>query len=164
MKAAKAVTAALGLVPVEEGDARLMFPEDREALLAFERPKEPSYRLVGSLDNLAHLRREVASLLSDAHAGLEVWNEKKTQLAGSLSDLPFHAIVDRGQLVGLWDYDPAASAIVWKTFGKATAALKQEVARVEAFIREELGDVRSFSLDSPESRAPRLAALRAARW
>jgi hypothetical protein len=141
-----------------------MFPADREALLAFERPAEPCYRLVGSLDNIAHPRREVASLLAEAHAALEVWNEGKTQSAAALSDLPFHAIVDRGQLVGLWDYDPGARAVVWKTFGKATATLKQEVARVEAFIRDDLGDARSFSLDSPESRSPRLDALRAARW
>jgi hypothetical protein len=164
VKAARAAVASLALVPVAEGDPRLMTPADRDALLAFERPREPSYRLVGSLDNLVHPRREVASLLSDADAALEVWNEKKPQAAGSLSDLPFHAIVDRGQLVGLWDYDPGAGAIVWKTFGKADAALKHEVARVEAFIRADLGDARSFSLDSPESRAPRLDALRAARW
>jgi hypothetical protein len=164
VKAARATVAEIGLVPVAEGDARLMFPDDREALLAFVRPKEPQIRLVGSLDNLAHPRREVASLLSEAHAAVEVWNEKKTEAAGSLSDLPFHAIVDRGQLIGLWDYDPGASAIVWKTFGKATAAVREEVKRVEAFIRDELGDARSFSLDSPESRAPRLSALRGARW
>jgi hypothetical protein len=141
-----------------------MFPDDREALLTFTRPSEPCYRLVGSLDNLAHPRREVASLLSDAHASIEVYNEKKREAAGSLSDLPYHAIVDRGELVGFWDYDPAASAVVWKTFGKAGAALAREVARVEAFIRDELGDARSFSLDSPESRAPRIEALRAAKW
>jgi hypothetical protein len=34
------------------------------------------------------------------------------------------------------------------------------VARVEAFIRSDLGDVRSFSLDSAESRVPRLNHLR----
>ncbi len=28
------------------------------------------------------------------------------------------------------------------------------------FVREELGDARSFSLDSPKSRAPRIAGLR----
>ncbi|MFT3772878.1 MAG: crosslink repair DNA glycosylase YcaQ family protein [Minicystis sp.] len=164
VKAAKAAGATLDLVPVGEGDARLMLREDREALLAFERPKEPCYRLVGSLDNIAHPRREVASLLSDANAALEVWNEKKRQAAGTLSDLPNHAIVDRGELVGLWDYDPQTSAVVWKTFGKATAALKQEIARVEAFIRDDLGDARAFSLDSPETRVSRLEALRAAKW
>jgi hypothetical protein len=164
VKAAKAVVAQIELVPLEPGDARLMFPADREALLSFERPKDPSYRLVGSLDNIAHPRREVASLLSEAHAALHVWSDGKTQTAGALSDLPFHAIVDRGQLVGLWDYDPEARAIVWKTFDEPTAALKQEVARVTAFVRDDLGDARSFSLDSPESRSPRLEALRTARW
>jgi hypothetical protein len=164
MKVARATAARLELVPVADGDERLMLPADREALLSFERPREPSYRLVGSLDNIVHPRREVASLLSDADAAIEVWNDTKPQPAGSLLDLPFHAILDRGQLIGLWDYDPGAGAIVWKTFGKATAALKNEVARVETFIRADLGDVRSFSLDSPESRSPRLDALRAATW
>ncbi len=164
MKMARMVIAGLGLVPIEKGDERLMFPADREELLAFERPAEPCYRLVGNLDNIAHPRREVASLLSEEHAALEVWGEKKHQSAGSLADLPFHAIVDRGQLVGFWDYDPGAGAVVWKTFGKATATLKREISRVETFVRTELGDARSFSLDSPESRAPRLEALRAARW
>ena len=35
-------------------------------------------------------------------------------------------------------------------------------ARTEAFVRDELGDARSFSLDSIKSRLPRLAALRSA--
>jgi hypothetical protein len=41
-------------------------------------------------------------------------------------------------------------------------ALRAAVARVEEFARDQLGDVRSFSLDSPASRGPRVAALRAA--
>ena len=36
------------------------------------------------------------------------------------------------------------------------------VERTEAFVRDGLGDARSMSLDSPTSRAPRIAALRAA--
>ncbi len=32
---------------------------------------------------------------------------------------------------------------------------------MEAFIRDELGDMRSFSLDSPASRKPRIEAIRA---
>ena len=45
----------------------------------------------------------------------------------------------------------------------ATAGLRAEVARTESFVREELGDARSFSLDSPEKRRPRIEALRAAK-
>jgi hypothetical protein len=40
---------------------------------------------------------------------------------------------------------------------KAVAAA---VARTGAYVRDQLGDARSFSLDSPKSRAPRIAALR----
>ena len=33
------------------------------------------------------------------------------------------------------------------------------VERTERFVRDDLGDARSFSLDSPKSRAPRIEAL-----
>ena len=79
---------------------------------------------------------------------------------GALMDLSNQAIVDRGRIVGVWDYDVLASELVWATFGPPDAAVQAEAARVEAWIRAELGDVRSFSLDSPESRVPRLAAIR----
>jgi hypothetical protein len=38
--------------------------------------------------------------------------------------------------------------------------MKEAVAKTETYIREQLGDARSFSLDSPKSRAPRIVALR----
>lgn len=38
--------------------------------------------------------------------------------------------------------------------------LRDVVRLTEAFMRDELGDARSCSLDSPKSRQPRLAALR----
>ena len=40
------------------------------------------------------------------------------------------------------------------------AALATAVQRTEAYVRDQLGDARSFSLDSPKSRAPRIQALR----
>lgn len=78
---------------------------------------------------------------------------------GGISDLPSHAIVDRGRLIGLWEYDSAASEIVWTAWVKGKA-VSDAVRRTEAFIRDQVGDARSFSLDSPKSRAPRIAALR----
>jgi hypothetical protein len=47
----------------------------------------------------------------------------------------------------------------WRWLDKA---LKAETERTTAFICDELGGARSFSLDSPRSRVPRLAALRSA--
>lgn len=47
-------------------------------------------------------------------------------------------------------------------FDAPTAAVSQRIAEVEAWIRDELGDFRSFSLDSPASRQVRIDALDAA--
>src|SRR5205085_3654786 len=114
---------------------------------------------VASIDGLVLLRRAVASLLDPADAGREVAGKAPA----AMPDLAHHAIVDRGRLAGLWEYDPDAGEIVWASFGPAGAALREAVARTEAFVRDDLGDARAMSLDSPKSRQPRLAALRAAR-
>jgi winged helix DNA-binding protein len=163
-KAARPIVEPLGLVPLAEGDSRLMFPQDRDALLAFRAPTEPCFTLVGWLDNILHLRRDVAGLLAPEDRERRVFGEKgEEQPVANLSDLPSHAILDRGRLVGLWEFDPAANAIAWRTFTAQTAALedlKDAIARTEAYIRDDLGDFRGYSLDSPESRRPRIAALR----
>ncbi len=77
--------------------------------------------------------------------------------------MPSHAIVDRGRLVGLWEYDQATESIAWVSFVKKDKALQEAVTRTENFVRDQLGDARSFSLDSPKSRAPRIVALRQVR-
>ena len=70
--------------------------------------------------------------------------------------------MDRGRLVGLWEYDQTTESIAWVSFVKKDKALHEAVTRTENFVRDQLGDARSFSLDSPKSRAPRIAALRKA--
>lgn len=159
--AAKAAMAPLGLVPLAEGEPFLVLPPDRERCAAFESPGEPRYALVSSLDGLMLLRRDLRALIAPADLENPVYAEKGgTQTAGSLTDSPFHAILDRGRLIGFWDYDYDAAQIVWMTFGEPPAGLDDHIARTEAFAREQLGDVRSFSLDSPACRAPRIAWLR----
>ena len=163
-KAARPIVEPLGLVPLAEGDPRLLFPVDRAALLAFRAPAEPQVALVGWLDNMLHLRRDVSCLLAAEDRERRVLGEKgEEQPVANLSDLPSHAILDRGRLVGLWEFDPVEGAIAWRTFTPQPASLKplkDAIARTEAYIREDLGDLRGYSLDSPESRRPRIAALR----
>ena len=54
-----------------------------------------------------------------------------------------------------------SGSIVWATFdGKRDRALMAVVDEAEAWVRDDLGDARSFSLDSPKSRAPRVEAIR----
>jgi hypothetical protein len=161
-KAAKAALEPLKLEALAQGDDRLMLPGDRAKLEAFKPPKDPQYVLVSSIDGIALLRRNLPALLHPDDAGRQVFIEKGTKPLGTLADLPSHAILDRGRVVGLWEYDIATQSIAWTAFIKKDRALEQAVARTEQYVREHLGDARSFSLDSPKSRAPRVAALRKA--
>ncbi|MGV3617381.1 MAG: DNA glycosylase AlkZ-like family protein [Fimbriimonas sp.] len=158
--AAKAAIAPLGLVPLEaEGDL-LVRPEDREAVFAHVPPSEPAYSLVSGLDGLALLRRDLRASIDPADLDRHAFSDGAERALGGLSDLPHHAIFDRGRLVGLWEYDVEATEIAWTSFGPADEALRAAVARMEAFVRQELGDARSFSLDSPASRKAAIRSLR----
>lgn len=161
VKAARVAVSELGLVPIASGDDRLINPSELDALHA-ERAPASRVVLTGSIDNLVHLRRDVAVTLGLTGVASPLLSDAALQTLGGLSDLPHHAIVHGGELIGLWDYDPDAGAIVWCTFEPPTDAVRAAVAETEAFVRDELGDARCFSLDSPKSRAPRLASLRAA--
>ena len=80
-----------------------------------------------------------------------------------MPDLPSHGIFDRGKLVGLWEYDPDTESIAWASFMGKNKEMERAVAKTEEYVRTQLGDARSFSLDSPKSRAPRIQALRGAK-
>jgi hypothetical protein len=162
VKAAKAAVEPLKLEPLEAGSDRLMLPGDRAKLDAFKSPKDPQYTLVSGLDSIALLRRDHKSLLDPKDLGREAFVEKDSKPLGEIADLPSHAILDRGRVVGLWEYDTAGDSIAWVAFGKKDKAMQEAVARTEQYVRQQLGDARSFSLDSPKSRAPRVTALRKA--
>jgi hypothetical protein len=147
VKAAKAAVEPLGLVEVSAG--LFMLPEDREEFLKFQAPKRPQYSLVSSLDGIASLRGDWKNL--PAPEGKEDKDES----------LPGHAILDRGRLIGRWEFDMETGTIAWASFVPRDKALEKAVREMEMFVREDLGDARSFSLDSPKSRAPRIEALRA---
>ena len=161
-KPAKAAIEPLELVPLESGSDRLIHRADRDKLEALKIPKEHQYALLGSLDSLMLLRRDLQRLLDPVDLERRVVAEKGYAALGSLADLPSHAIVERGRVVGLWEYDTEAAGIAWSAFVPKSHTLQNAVAKTEAFIRDDLGDARSFSLDSPKSRAPRIAALRTA--
>jgi hypothetical protein len=152
VKAAKEATAPLNLATLQCD--LLILPEDRAAFEAFQVPKKPHYVLTGILDNISHLRRATASLVAPEDAGHDLLRKN------ALMDLPHHAILDRGRLVGLWHFDPETGTIAWSAWLKKDRALEEAVARTEAFVREDLGDARTFSLDSAKSRVPVIAALR----
>jgi hypothetical protein len=144
VRAAKTAVEPLQLLPAD-GDL-LLLPEDQEAFVKFQAPKRPQYSLVSSLDGIGLLRTDWKSLLAE--------EDRDNTLAG-------HVILDRGRLIGRWEFDPETGTIAWAAFVPRDKALEKAVLQMEVYIREDLGDARSFSLDSPKSRAPRIEALRA---
>jgi hypothetical protein len=162
VKATQETLAPLGLVPVEPGSDFLMFPDELDAFHAHSLPESPAYALVSGADALFLHRREAQTFIDPEDRARKMQGQDKLYDLGGVAELVNYAILDRGRLIGLWEYDPAAEAIVWTSFVPVDDALRAAVGEMERFIREQLGDARSFSLDSPASRAPKLAALRAA--
>jgi hypothetical protein len=161
VKATKDLVVTLNLEPVAPGSDLLMLPGDLDAFHAFTPPRDPHYTLVASIDSITATRRELASLLDPSDRGQRVLGEAGKQAIGNFTDLPSHAILDRGRVVGLWEFDVEASEIVYATFGKWDSKLiEAAVEKTEDFVRDQLSDARSFSLDSPKSRSPRIEALR----
>ncbi len=160
VKAAQAAVAPLKLAPLAAGDERMLLPEDAARLAAFQPPKDPRYVLVAGIDSIALLRRELKALLDSKDLPRQVFVEKDSKPLSTLADLPSHAILDRGRVVGLWEFDPETESIAWTSFVGKNKPLQEAVAHTEQYVREQLGDARSFSLDSPKSRAPRIASLR----
>ena len=161
VKAAKAALDPLKLEPLATGDERFFLPGGRARFEAYKPPKDPQYFLIGGIDSL-FLLVDLKALLDPKDAGRPVPADKGTKPLGSLAYLSDHAIVDRGRIVGLWAFDLDTGSIAWTSFVKKDKALEQAVGRTEQFIKDQLGDARSFGLDSPKSRAPRIQALRKA--
>lgn len=162
VKDTKATVDALKLIPVEEGSDRLMFAEDREKFHSLKIPTKPQYSLLGGIDSLTLLRRDLNLLLDPKDRANSILKDPAGKAGSGLLDLPDHGIFDRGRLIGLWEYDMDTQSIAWTTFGVKDKALNAVVEETEKYVRDQLGDARSFSLDSPKSRMPRIQVLRKA--
>jgi Winged helix DNA-binding domain len=158
-KTCRELAQSLRLVSLASDGDLLILPEDIDAFTTLSETAEPSYALVSMIDPLLATRRKVDELIDavDVGFGLDAGNRTAP---GAADELLSHPILDRGRIIGYWAYDPDAAELVWAGFAGDDAALREAVAATEAFARDQLGDVRSFSLDSPKSRVPKLAALR----
>lgn len=154
---AKAAMARLTLAALEGTDLMLL-GEDVAAFRDFTPSSEPNYALVGLFDGIHLLHRDFARLLDPADAARPAPLGKGKTL-GQLADPPAEMIVDRGRLVGLWAFDPDAGKIVAWTFVPRNDALDEAITKTERYVLDQLGDVRSISIDSPKNRQPLLAAL-----
>ena len=160
LKSCREVISDLDLVPVEPGSPYL-FPSTLQSdFKAFECPSEPSISLISGIDCLFLLRRNITDHLDPANTQYQTLSDKKFYELGSLADLSNNAIVDRGELIGLWEFDPDEGVVVFQLFVDRSLKIQEAVASMQTYIRDQLGDARSFSLDSPTSRRPKLDHLR----
>jgi|SRR5579872_3458686 len=157
VKAAKAAIEPLKLESM--GEDRMMLAEDRAKFESFKVPKTAQYALVSSIDSVSLLHGDLNNIVDAGDMKLMATRQRKD---AALVLLPSLAILDRGRVVGLWEYDPEKESIAWLPFIARNKDLEKAVARTEEYVRAQLGDARSFSLDSPKSRAPRIQALRKA--
>lgn len=135
----------------------------KAAQAAVESLKVAEIKMSSGQQHYLHLLPQDRAAFEDFQPPKARITRRSAIVAGGLGlRLPNHAIVDRGRLIGLWEYDPAAESIAWMSFVKGDLVLGEAITRTEDFVREQLGDAGSFSPDSSRSRAPRIAALRAA--
>lgn len=166
VRAVREVLATLELAGPRPGDDSLMLPEDVEPYREFlARPPEtdPDVVLLGSIDGLFHLRRSLAEFTHPEDRERPIPGEPRGLVSAGLHDVPSHAIVDRGRLIGLWEYDPGAGEIESVVWTERSEPVSRAIEDLAEFLRTELGDARSFSLDSPARRQGRLAEFRSAR-
>lgn len=161
VKRTDAILNELRLSPLEAGSDYFGTMQTIEAFRSFQIPRDPQIRLVSNLDGISHLNWGIAPLIDEADHTQSAFGPKGLMNLGGLSDLENHPILDRGRLIGLWEFDPEMGEIAHCAFQNQDVS--KEVESTAAFIRDHLSDFRSFSLDSPETRKPRIEFLRAAK-
>lgn len=156
-KTAKELAASLELVEIEEG--LLALPELAEEYANYAVPEEPYYALLHALDGLFLLRRDIQTVLEEAEQNRPVPHEHG-RLLGQLRDFADHVIVDRGTVIGFWQFDPEDGTIAAWTRSPMNERLRAVLTDTERFIGEQLGDHSWNVFDKPASRRERIEALR----
>ncbi|MFC7623392.1 DNA glycosylase AlkZ-like family protein [Microlunatus sp. GCM10028923] len=153
---AKRALAATELTDLGDG---LLLPADQVAEYEeFTAPADPEYALVGWIDGIHLLHRDLGRLLDPADVDRPSPLEPAKRL-GELKDPPCQLIMDRGRIVGLWEFDPTTEAIVSRLFVPEDDGLRTAIAETERFIVEQLGDARGSVLDSPKVRSAAVTGL-----
>ena len=104
----KKALAGIGAVGMKTAgdDVLWMMPEDVSLMATFEVPTDEDVQLLAGSDSLVLLRRNSSDLF-DEKGKASVQGMTGSALAADLSD---HPIVDRGRIIGLWQYDRRTGA------------------------------------------------------
>jgi hypothetical protein len=162
----KVATLALaGLQPVEvEGWRReaWILPEQAEALQAATPAGPEEVAFISGYDAYVQVRANLGLLTDPGEHGrvLQEWSPGSARVSEAKST-DTRLVVEGGEVVGQWDWDPDALEVVWGTWRpRGNPAIPLAAGRADAFLRDELGHGRSFALDSPARARERVAGLR----
>lgn len=162
----RAAVASLGLVPIAVSGAAEPHYGYAEDLV----PTEPSgaVRLLPFDDNYHTDHGGPAPLVDPAWHALTVpvWGAMRGEggTLGTSKHVSLRSICIGPELAGFWEYDPDGGEISAKPFSvlKKTQrdALAEACSELAAFLRDELGHGRSFSLDTDDELRQRVRLLR----
>lgn len=168
LRDAGAAVERLGLVPLAvEGQAEAFWalPERRDLLL--DPPAPTGVAFLPFEDNAFNLQGGPAFLCDPRFHGLPVrsWGMGgKTTTLGEAKHAQLRPVIAEGQLAGFWEYDPTVGAITQAIFAPVADAtrrrLDEKADATAAFLRDEVGHGRSFSLDTDKDLVERAAYLR----
>jgi len=168
-RAGKAAIAALGLVEVavEGHGACWLFEEDLDALRAATPADELPPVLLPFEDGYVSYRGALSCLArpGDLDRPVKIGGSGTERRLGDATAMWQRVVIDGGCISGYWEWDPDDERVVTGTFADLPAArarkLTERADAMGAFITEQLGTARAFSLDSDKQQRKRLAWLAA---
>ncbi|REG29453.1 winged helix DNA-binding protein [Archangium gephyra] len=166
---ARAALEKLPLVPVavEGVEDGLWVMEEELAALREPVPASESLAMLAFEDSYLAFHGGPALFTDPKHHArkVPVWGNTKGGTLGDARYLFMRPLLDGDRLVGFWEYDVDAGAVVFGTFDKLAPKRRKAVealaADVATFLREEVGHAHSFSLDSDDTVRERAALVKA---
>lgn len=154
---ARAAIENLPAVPVAvEGYADEAFVLEKDLAALKDAAPATSVSLLSFEDNYLTIHGGPGLLTDPKHHSREVsrWGTTKGTTLGDVKHLLARSVLDGDRLVGFWEFDPSSGKGVFATFDplppKRKKAVQELAESTAAFLKEDLGHARSFSLDSME--------------
>jgi hypothetical protein len=134
------------------------------------RPPAPRGTALVAFEDNYLVNHGLAAVTAPKHHAIEadIWgSDKGPEALGTASHVLSRSIVIDGLIAGFWEVDPRTAGAVWHTFDPAprplAGALDELTAATAAFLLDEIGHAKVFSLDTMDdvqARADRIVRIR----
>ncbi len=169
-KDAQAAMDKLGLLAIEVAGEKETFyalKQNENRLATDPQAAENAIAFLPFEDNVHALKGGTAFFTDEEHQGVEVrsWGMGgKNVKLGDAKHVQMRSLLAEGRLAGFWEYDPdtrtAVTAFLPGASPETRRGAEDKAQALAAFIAEDLGHGRSFSLDSDKDLRERSAYLR----